>query len=86
MPRGEYHGRGEPGGTLREITGTKESVQHNREFEFRTRTEANAFRHGVELVNDSAIRVVDLMHVRYGKRGHRYVVLVQDDDFNEEAE
>ena len=79
--RGRYHGRGTPGGTLKEITDTDQALAHNREFEFLKRVEANAFRMGIELVNDSAIRVIDIRHVRYGNGGSRYVVLVQDDDY-----
>lgn len=86
MAKGRYYGRGTPGGTLKEITGTPDELRYNRQFEWRTKAEANAFVAGISLVNDSSIEVIDTRFVRHGKNGKRYIVLVQDDDYHEETD
>lgn len=79
--KGKYYGKGPRGGALKEVTGT--FAKHNREFQFVRSDLANAFIHGVELVNDSSIRVIGV--TRTGTRNTQlYTVLIQDDDYHPE--
>jgi stress response protein SCP2 len=57
---------------------TKTGNAYYRSVDFATKKEADAFKQGVDFVNDSAIVFAEVE-----KRAGRWVVLIQDDDFDE---
>lgn len=49
-------------------------------FNFATDSEAEAFKQGVECVNDSAFTVLDIQYDQDDKTGKSWVVVCEDED------